>query len=330
MAAERSANRPWRVQSRRRLDRFEHARVVIVGLVDPVGDGDRLEQVVRRRPEQRLRLDRVAGQPLFEILRRDHHRHAVVDRRHAALARGGDDGAGIDLAAGGAVSPGLPQAGEGDRPAVARPQPEGLARAAGIGARQLAPFVEAGGRHQAAAIAHGGAERGFVQNPFGAGVDEKRELLRVLDPGRHQPPAHQREAAGAAHHAHHGDRLGRRDVVARREILAVEVAEQGFEFFRRGGQDETSAHGQSGLSWLAWRGDGAFRIADNFPPPLPPFGYGSRSMDGLRPNFPCNAPSSASACWSAGTARCCWCAAAGRRAPACGPARRQGGNGRAP
>ena len=105
--------------------------------------------------------------------------------------------------------------------------------------------------HERAAVAHGGLERGLLQNAFRAGVDEQRELLRVLDPGRDQAPAHQYRLAvrqvGARRTRRAGERhqhrLRRRDAVAGRKLLQFRKAEKGGGLVRRGGQGKASAHG---------------------------------------------------------------------------------------
>ena len=83
---------------------------------------------VRRRLQQHhrgRRLDRGAVEPAPERLRRQDGRHAVMDRGEVAVGGHGDDGGGVDLLAV-RPAPGLPQAGEGQRLAVARPQKIGL------------------------------------------------------------------------------------------------------------------------------------------------------------------------------------------------------------
>src|SRR6516162_5440469 len=58
-----------------------------------------------------------------------------------------------------------------------------------------------------------------------------------------QAPAHQGERAHAVGEAHDRHRLGRRDVVARRKIRLLHVAEQRTDRFRRRGYEIAAAHG---------------------------------------------------------------------------------------
>ena len=67
--------------------------------------------------------------------------------------------------------------------------------------------------------------------------------MGVLDPGGDQAPAHQGERAHAVGEAHDRHRLGRRDVVARRKIRLLRIAEQRTDRFRRGGYEIAAAHG---------------------------------------------------------------------------------------
>ena len=85
-------------------------------------------------------------------------------------------------------------------------------------------------------------ERGLVVDRLGARVDQQREVLRVLDPGRDQPPAHQGELTLALGHPHDRHRLGRRDIVARRKIGLLAIAKQRPDRLRRAGDAVASAH----------------------------------------------------------------------------------------
>src|SRR6185295_10378654 len=105
-----------------------------------------------------------------------------------------------------------------------------------------APLVESGGRHEATPVFHGVPGCAFGLNPFGPNVDEKGELLGVPDERRDQPPTHQREMALALRHPHDRNRLGRGDVVSRRKFLILDIAEQLFQLFRVGPEEEASAH----------------------------------------------------------------------------------------
>src|SRR5207245_8579008 len=101
--------------------------------------------------------------------------------------------------------PGFPQPGERDR--------SPLPRAHAIGAFAstfVLPGVEAVGWNEATAAAHGVAERRPVVDRFTARIDEQGELPRVLDPGRDQTPAHERELPLPLHTADDRHRLRRR------------------------------------------------------------------------------------------------------------------------
>ena len=114
-----------------------------------------------------------------------------------AVRRRGDDGGGIELFAV-RPGPGLVQAGEGERrrgavgAAFGAHEIRPLRRA---GFSQSLPFIKAVGRNEAAPPPHGVAKGGFIEHGFAARIDEQRKRLRVLDPGRQQAPAHQRERA---------------------------------------------------------------------------------------------------------------------------------------
>ena len=130
------------------------------------------------------------------------------------------------------VPPALPDAGEGDQPALARGEAGKAARALWAG-----PFVEPVSRHEAAPLGEGAAERALGGDAFAARIDHRRPRLRVPDEGRQQAPAHHAEAARAVGvHAHHADLLRRRDIVAGREIWRIAVGESGAHRFRRRGE----------------------------------------------------------------------------------------------
>ena len=85
-----------------------------------------------------------------------------------------------------------------------------------------------------------------------AHVDDQREGFHILDERREKPPAHQREMPGGlvpvhtdmawADGAHNRHRLGRGDVVARREIGLLDIVEQAAHRFRRQGDGKATAH----------------------------------------------------------------------------------------
>ena len=105
-----------------------------------------------------------------KCLRRKHHRHAVMQRRDCAIGGAGQDGDACR-------SRRRPCRASARRvrqrrsAAAPRAEQEGPALALGSG-----PFVEAVGRNQAAAPAHGIAERRLLQHLLGAGIDQGREL----------------------------------------------------------------------------------------------------------------------------------------------------------
>ena len=172
-------------------------------------------------------------------------RHTIMQRRDRAVGGTGENHDRVDLSAV-FVAPALIESGKGDQLALPRPEQEGAALALGSG-----PFVEAVGGDEAAAPTHGVAERGLHQHLLRAGIDQGREGFRILDEGRQQAPAHQPEAPHAFPVArHHGDRLRRCDIVARREIRRVGVAEIGAHGLRRRGQAIARAHAMPSLVTL--------------------------------------------------------------------------------
>jgi len=90
----------------------------------------------------------------------------------------------------------------------------------------LCPIVKAVSRNKAAPPAHGVAEGGLVEHGFAARVDDQREGLRILDPVGYQSPAHECEGAVAVRKPHDRNRLGRRYVVAGREIRPLGIPEK--------------------------------------------------------------------------------------------------------
>jgi len=92
-------------------------------------------------------------------------------------------------------------------------------------AARILPFVIAVRRDQAAPPLDGVLEGGLFPDRLGARIDQQRKSTGILDPGRNQAPAHQPEMPAAILQHHHWDRLGRRNIVARRKIGLLDVAE---------------------------------------------------------------------------------------------------------
>src|SRR5215203_4098498 len=76
------------------------------------------------------------------------------------------------------------------------------------------PLVESVGGKQAAPALHGVLERRLLVDRLSPCIDQQREALRILDPGRDQSPAHQGELAFAVGYPHDRHRLGRGHIVA--------------------------------------------------------------------------------------------------------------------
>ena len=173
-------------------------------------------------------LGRLAVEPGLEVLAPKHHRHAVMKRRDRGVGIAGDDGDRVHLVSF-PVAPALPDPGEGDEPALAADE-AGKAAACPL----ARPFIEAVGRHEAAPLGEGAAERALGGDAFAARIDHWRPRLWIPDEGRQQAPAHHAETARAVGiHAHHADFLRRRDIVAGREIWRIAVGEGGAYRFRR-------------------------------------------------------------------------------------------------
>src|SRR4029453_6435802 len=112
------------------------------------------------------------------------------------------------------VTPALVNPGKGNQMRLTRAKQERASLA--LLAR---PFVEAVGRDEATAPAHGITKRCLRQNIFRPRIDQGRELLRIPHERRQQAPAHEPEAADPFPVAgDHGNGLSRRDVVARGEV----------------------------------------------------------------------------------------------------------------
>ena len=89
-----------------------------------------------------------------------------------------------------------------------------------------------------------------MRNAFRPGIDQQRKTVRILDPGRQQPPAHRHQFAAFIALANHHDRLRRRDIIARRNqpLVKVEKVEQP-QFVHLGNQGVSSTHDL----WVALR-----------------------------------------------------------------------------
>jgi hypothetical protein len=192
-----------------------------------------------------------AIEPAAEILGRNHHRHAVMDRRNLAIGTDGEDGGRVHFGAVGAHV-GFHQPAEGDDAALLGPDPVGnrfLLRAF----RRPAPFVKARRGNEDPPVPHSRTERGLLRRRLRARIDQQRKIRRILDPARQETPARQeRPAVGpvvalrAAHVAGNDqDRLGRCNIVARREILDLLEPEQFLHLLGGCRQRKTSTHCQS-------------------------------------------------------------------------------------
>ena len=169
---------------------------------------------------------------------RDEDRHAVVERAHRLVRRGGDDGEGGDRVAAGAA-PVLPQSGECERCARSEPDEVSLLPSA----RDWLPFVEAVGRDEAAPAAERGAERRLVGHALGAGVEHPAADRGVLRPRRNEAPAEHHRLALAGRRLAHDERVhGRGDVVARRVDRHLAQAEVLGDDFSGRGEDVAAAH----------------------------------------------------------------------------------------
>src|SRR5579885_714792 len=136
--------------------------------------------------------------------------------------------------------PAFPKPSEGERRAVAPSDQIGLLLLA-----FLAPLVEAIGGHQAAAAAECVAESRLLERRLGPRIDHLRANLEIRRPRRHQAPAQVLQGAlpgRLATLAEHRRLLGRRDVVARREVGLLDEAELALELVAGRGQEISSAH----------------------------------------------------------------------------------------
>jgi len=81
------------------------------------------------------------------------------------------------------------------------------------------PLVEPRGNHETAPGLECGTKRGFLRHGLGLGIDALMPDLRVLGPGRDEPPAEhdERPRCGVGIDPYDGDGLRRGNVVTGRE-----------------------------------------------------------------------------------------------------------------
>src|SRR5215211_6120443 len=215
--------------------------------------GGRLQQL-----GQLLGVGVVRVQPGVPGLGGQDHRHAVVDRLHQVVGRGGQDGAGPQLVAvavlalavalvllvlaGRRVAPGRPQPGQGQRAEVAGGDVEGLLA---LALALVLPLVEAVDGDDAALAGQGALPALFLAHRLGPEVDHLVGPAGVLGPAGHQPPFQGPELAGpVGRGCHDQDVAGRGHVPAGLvaldpERLGPELLEQELEL---AGGAEASAH----------------------------------------------------------------------------------------
>ena len=130
-----------------------------------------------------------AVEPVGPPLRRHQQRHPIMYVGQLADRCGGDHTAAHQRAV--RPLPDRPEAGEGEHTAVGSGHEIRL-----LGGRVPAyPLVPAVGRHQAAALGERPGVRVGGGHRLGPGVDHPRAAPGILRPGRHQPPAGERERA---------------------------------------------------------------------------------------------------------------------------------------
>ena len=157
--------------------------------------------------------------------------------RDCRIGGAAQDGHGVKRAAL-PVPPVLVETGKSDQLRRLRAEQERPPLSLGSG-----PFVEVVGWNQAAAPAHGIAERRLLQHILGSGIDQGRKFLRVVDEGRQQPPAHELKAARSLPvDTNNGNWLRRGDIVAGRKIRRVGITEIGAHRLRWRGQAIARAH----------------------------------------------------------------------------------------
>ncbi len=184
-------------------------------------------------------LDIAGVEPRVDRFPAQQRRHAVIDGGNLGIWPGGNDADRIDLFAV-RPRPGGVEAGEGHGAAVEIGDVVWPARAVGT----LSPLVVAAGRDDAASVAQSVSECRLVGHRFGTGIDQQREVARVLDPTRHEAPAEQLGGAPPLALEHGDDRLGGRDVVTRRIVHHVVQHPEQLRH-RFGGQQECVAAAHS-------------------------------------------------------------------------------------
>ena len=170
-------------------------------------------------------------------LGRDGHGHAVVQHAEIGARRRGDDRHGVESPRRSARSRFPPAPPSRSAAPSRRWMKYGRLRPLGI-----LPFVIAVGRDQAAPPPDRVLEGRFFRTVSERALISRREFPGVLDPGRQQAPAHQPEMPDAVFDDHDGYRLGRRNIISRRKIGLLDIAENLPQGRRGRGYDETSAH----------------------------------------------------------------------------------------
>src|SRR4051812_26286917 len=143
-----------------------------------------------------------------------------MDVRDRRTRIGGDDCGGLLLLAV-RSHPAFPETRKGERSATFPPHEIRLLLLA-----LALPLIKAIRRKQAAPVLHRVLEGRLVEDRLAPRIDDERERARVFHPSREKPPAHQRKLPFPFRHAHDRHRLSRRDVVARRKVRLLQVAEK--------------------------------------------------------------------------------------------------------
>jgi hypothetical protein len=167
-----------------------------------------------RRFQQRSRVGLHLAEPRRPIVRADHDRHAVVQRRHLRVRARGDDGESpLDLAAWRA--PTFPDTAQCQGLAVRAGDRVGL-----LAAPDCLPFIERRGRDQATSACEGAAVHRRGGDRLGAGVDRPARVPGVLGEIRQQAPAEhiQMPLAGIRVPPYHQRRLAGSKVPRRRQV----------------------------------------------------------------------------------------------------------------
>ena len=200
------------------------------------------ELALLRRHQQRHRIRRVVAgaiEPAREVVGPDGDGHARMQHREVGACGRGHDRDRVEFLAV-RPDPGLGKTGESEQAAIAA-----IDEQRPLAPRHRLPFVIAVGRNETAATPHRVLECRLVLNRLRAGVDHQRDFTGILDPGRDQPPAHQPEVPRTSIEDHDRYRLGRGDIVPRREIWLLGIAENLSNCRRGRGNDEASAHSEA-------------------------------------------------------------------------------------